>query len=173
MQLVLVSSCLLGNPVRYNGTHKRAEDLILSRWLEEGRVVAVCPELAGGMPVPRPSAEIVGGAGGSVLSGVARVIDAEGSDVSRPFVEGAEHALQQARLKAIRVAVLKEDSPSCGSHFIYDGTFTGKRVPEQGVTAALLESQGIRVFNEKQFSEADACLRGLESAGMSGPAGHS
>ena len=166
MKFVLVSSCLLGKPVRYNGTHKLAESTVLSRWLREGRVISVCPELAGGMPVPRPSAEIVGGAAKQVLSGLARVVDAEGNDVSRPFVAGATQALEQARLKGIQVAVLKEDSPSCGSSSIYDGTFTGKRIAGKGVTATLLEAESIRVFSEKQFAEADAYLRSLEATAI-------
>jgi uncharacterized protein YbbK (DUF523 family) len=163
MKFVLVSSCLLGKPVRYNGTHKLAENEILSRWLSEGRVISVCPELAGGMPVPRPPAEIIGGGGMQVLSGLARVVDAQGNDVSRAFVAGSVQTLQQAKLKNIRVAILKEDSPSCGSSSIYDGSFTGIRIQEQGVTAALLESEGIRVFNEKQFAQAEAYLCGLEN----------
>lgn len=166
MKFVLVSSCLLGKPVRYNGTHKRAKSTVLSRWLHEGRVISVCPELAGGMPVPRPSAEIVGGAANQVLSGLARVVDADGNDVSRPFVAGAIQALQQAKLKGIQVAVLKEDSPSCGSSSIYDGTFTGNRIAGQGVTATLLEAEGIRVYSEKQFAEADAYLRSLEATAI-------
>lgn len=162
MHLVLVSSCLLGNRVRYNGADKKSHDTILQRWLDEGRVVAVCPEVAGGLPVPRPPAEIVGGAGGAkVLANLAKVVDPQGRDVSAAFVSGAEHALRQARLNGIRLAVLKEGSPSCGSGYVYDGTFTGTRVGELGVTAALLRSAGIEVFNEEQFAQADDALREL------------
>ena len=76
MEKILVSACLLGEPVRHNGAHKRSDDQILQRWIQEGRVVAVCPEIAGGLPVPRPAAEIAGGADGSnVLSGDANVFD--------------------------------------------------------------------------------------------------
>lgn len=163
MKFVLVSSCLLGKPVRYNGTHKLAENEVLARWLNEGRVVSVCPELAGGMPVPRPPAEIIGGGGMQVFSGLVRVVDAEGNDVSRAFIAGSVQTLEQAKLKGIRVAVLKEDSPSCGSGSIYDGTFTSKRIQGQGVTAALLESEGIRVFSETQFAQAEAYLRSLDA----------
>lgn len=164
MEYVLLSSCLLGRPVRYDGSHKRVEDDILSRWLAEGRVLAVCPEVAGGMPTPRPAAEIIGmGGGAQVLAGAARVIDTAGKDVSVAFIEGARLALQQARDKAVHIAVLKEDSPSCGSGTIYDGAFAGNKIPGQGVTASLLESAGIRVFNEKQLAQADAYLRTLEA----------
>jgi len=164
MQFVLVSSCLLGSPVRYNGAHKRSGSEVLQRWLDEGRVVAVCPEVAGGLPVPRPPAEIAGGAGGAkVIAGIVKVLDPQGNDVSGHFVAGAEHALREAQRKNIRLAVLKEGSPSCGSGYIYDGTFSGTRMPERGVTAALLENAGVKVFSEAQFAEADRLLAQMES----------
>ena len=159
MELVMVSACLLGSPVRYDGGHKHLESAILQRWLTEGRVVPVCPETAGGLPVPRLPAEIAGGAGGiQVLAGTAEVLDAEGRNVTTAFIAGAEQTLREAQRQSIRVAVLKEGSPSCGSEYIYDGTFTGKRVPGRGVTAALLEKAGIRVFSETRFAEADEYL---------------
>ena len=163
MQYILVSSCLLGSPVRYNGAHKRPESAILERWVREGRVVGVCPEVAGGLGVPRRPAEIERGvAGARVIAGMARVVDDEGHDVSSAFVAGAEHALRQARLKAIRIAVLKEGSPSCGSGYVYDGSFKGARVANPGVTTAMLQGAGIRVFSELQLAQADALLRELE-----------
>lgn len=164
MQFILVSACLLGSPVRYNGTHKRSDHDILQQWVGEGRVVPICPEIAGGLPVPRPPAEIVGAAGGvDVLAGLARVMDPDANDISASFVAGAAHALHQAQHRGIRVAVLKEGSPSCGSGYIYDGTFTGTRVPRSGVTAALLASAGVTVFSEEQFAEANELLCELES----------
>lgn len=163
MHKILVSACLLGEPVRHNGAHKRSDDQILQRWIREGRVVAVCPEIAGGLPVPRPAAEIAGGADGSrVLGGEAIVIDDNGRDVSRHFVNGANVALETARANNIRIAILKEGSPSCGSGFTYDGTFTSTRVPgNHGVTAALLSQHGIHVFSELQLAEAEECLENL------------
>jgi uncharacterized protein YbbK (DUF523 family) len=163
LQSILISSCLLGESVRHNGAHKRADSEILQRWLTEGRVVAVCPEVAGGMPIPRPAAEIERGAGGAkVLIGIAKVIDNTGRDVSSQFVAGAEHALAKARERGIRIAVLKEGSPSCGSGYTYDGTFTSTRTTHQGVTATLLSQDGVRVFSETQFAEADALLTAFE-----------
>jgi len=163
MEKILVSACLLGQPVRHNGAHKRSDDQILQRWIEEGRVVAVCPEIAGGLPVPRPASEVVGGADGSkVLAGEVKVIDFNGRDVSHHFVSGAGVALEAARANDIRIAILKEGSPSCGSGYTYDGTFTSTRVPgHHGVTAALLRDNGIRVFSETQLAEAEECLRQL------------
>lgn len=160
---VLVSACLLGDKVRHDGRDKFCDLEILRRWVSEGRVVTVCPELAGGLPVPRLPSEIENGAGGdAVLAGGARVIDIEGGDVTRNFVAGADAALAAAATADVCVAILKEGSPSCGTSFIYDGSFRGVRVTAMGVTAARLAAAGVRVFGETQLPEADAYLRGLE-----------
>jgi uncharacterized protein YbbK (DUF523 family) len=164
MHRILVSACLLGHAVRYNGLDKKTDHDVLRRWVDEGLVVAVCPEVAGGLPVPRPPAEIADRAGGgAVLAGQARVIARTGADVTAEFVRGADHALAKAQEHGIRVAVLKEGSPSCGSSYAYDGTFTGNRVPVPGVTTARLLAAGLRVFSEHQLVEADACLRAVET----------
>lgn len=161
-QRVLVSACLLGAPVRHDGGHKRSDDAVLQRWAREGRVVAVCPEVEGGLPVPRPAAEIEGGGGHAVLDGRARVLDRDGRDVSAALLAGARHALALVRSQGVRVAVLKEGSPSCGSHEVHDGRFAGQRIAGTGVTAALLEREGVAVFGEDRLAQADAWLRELE-----------
>ncbi|WP_031043252.1 DUF523 domain-containing protein [Streptomyces sp. NRRL F-5650] len=167
MERILVSACLLGRPVRYDGGAKPVGDEVVARWRGEGRVVVFCPEVSGGLPVPRAPAEIVGGDGGDVLDGVARVLTEGGEDVTRQFVRGARLALDAARGAGARVALLKESSPSCGSLRVYDGRFAGARVPGHGVTTALLRRAGVRVFSEDQVSEAAACLRELEGSGAS------
>jgi uncharacterized protein YbbK (DUF523 family) len=154
---------LLGAEVRYHGGSAQSDDPILQRWLAEGRVVGVCPEVAGGLSVPRPPAEMVGGDGIQVLIGPARVITREGSDVTGAFRTGAEHAVGVARSLAIRVAVLKSRSPSCASTAIYDGSFTGHLTEGHGVTAAALIQAGVRVFDEMHFEEADAVLSTLDT----------
>ena len=164
MQAVIVSSCLLGRPVRYDGGGTACGHPIVARWLIEGRVVAVCPEVAGGLPTPRPPAEIEAAKGGhAVLLRGARVVDATGHDVTPAFVRGAQHALAVARSAGARIAVLKEGSPSCGSGYTYDGSFSGGRAPLAGVTAAALRNGGIRVFSEAQLEEAAAYLERLEA----------
>ncbi|NUP80118.1 MAG: DUF523 domain-containing protein [Nonomuraea sp.] len=164
MQRILVSACLMGRRVRYDGGARTSGDALFATWREEGRLVPFCPEVEGGLPVPRPAAEIEGGAGGAaVLSGDARVLASDGSNVTAEFVAGARGALEVARSSGIRMAVLKEGSPSCGALAVYDGTFGGRRVPGQGVTTALLEQHGIRVFSEDQLAEADGYLRTLET----------
>ncbi|MCC6987978.1 MAG: DUF523 domain-containing protein [Acidobacteria bacterium] len=165
MERILVSACLLGHAVRYNAQDQRCADGVLQRWVAEGRVVSVCPEVAGGLPVPRPPAEITGGAGGAaVLARTARVVDQHGADVSTPFLAGADQALATAQAHGIRVAVLKDGSPSCGSTYSYDGTFTAARVPYPGVTAARLQAAGVRVFSDTQLADADLFVHALERA---------
>lgn len=167
MESVLVSACLLGDAVRYDGTDKRSEHPILQQWVREGRIVAVCPEVAGGLPVPRLRAEIAAGAGGmNVLAGTTKVVDSDGRDVSAYFIKGAGRALALAQEKNIHIAILKEGSPSCGTNVIFDGTFTDTKVPASGVTATQLRQAGIHVFSEDQVAEADILLRKLE-AGIS------
>ncbi len=164
MQYVLVSACLLGKPVRYDGRAVPNDHAVLTRWLEGGRVVSVCPEVAGGMPIPRPPAEIEPGTDAvAVLAGRARVMAVSGDDATQPFVTGAHEALAAARKHDIRIAVLKEGSPSCGSGYVYDGSFSGVKQPGVGVTAQLLTDAGVRVFSEHQWQEAEACLARLEA----------
>ena len=163
MEKILVSACLLGAKVRYHGGDAACAHPILQRWAAEGRIVAVCPERDGGLPTPRPAAEIVGvGGGDSVLHRIAVVRTSTGVDMTDAFVRGAEAALEAVRRHAIRVAVLKEGSPSCGSSFVYDGTFSKTAVPGEGITAALLRSRGIAVFSENQIDAADEYIAELE-----------
>jgi len=160
---VLVSSCLLGEPVRYHGGDARCANEILDRWMAEGRLLPVCPETGAGLPVPRPPAEIAGGDGAAVLRGEATVGDSTGLDLTEVFARGARAALEAARRGGARVAVLKDGSPSCATTYIHDGTFRGQRDRGQGVTAALLAEAGIHLFNEHQLEEAAACLAQLEA----------
>lgn len=157
MDKILVSRCLLGHAVRYDGGAHGPIALLL-QWQAEGRVVALCPELAGGLATPRPPAEIPGGQGAAVLDGRLAVRTVAGEDVGAAFLAGAQAALALVRQHGIRVAVLKARSPSCGNLENYDGSFSGRRVPGEGVTAALLRRAGVRVFNEEQLEEAARAL---------------
>ena len=163
MEYVLVSSCLLGNAVRYDGHGKLSLNPILQQWIEEGRVVPVCPEVESGMPIPRPPAEITNGQGGiSVLAGTARVMDNDGCDVTLQFIDGADLALKKVEARGIRIAVLKDGSPSCGSSYTYDGSFLGRKVQQVGVTAERLRRAGVLVFNEEQFKIAQSEIERFE-----------
>lgn len=154
---VLVSRCLLGHRVRYDGGASGPYAL-LAQWQAEGRVIALCPEVAGGLPTPRAAAEIPGGQGVEVLAGKAAVITTEGEDVTEAFVSGARQALALVERHGIRIAILKANSPSCGNRLTYDGSFSGVKVEGQGVTAALLTRAGVQVFSELELEEAAKAL---------------
>ena len=144
---ILLSACLAGIPCTHAAEAKtRAWALKL---VAEGRAVTVCPEVAGGLPVPRSEAEIDGGAGGDVLDGNARVVGVDGKDVTANYLSGAEAALAAARRSGARLAILKARSPSCGCGAIYDGTFTGSLVPGDGVTSAALKREGLDVLTDE------------------------
>ena len=160
MQKILVSRCLLGHRVRYDGGASGPFDQ-LQQWIDEGRVVPLCPEVAGGLPTPRAAAEIPGGQGAQVLDGQVSVITTEGEDVGAQFLSGAYQALELVQKHGIRIAVLKANSPSCGNLLTYDGTFSGVKVSGQGVTTALLKRHGVQVFSELELAEAAAALAAL------------
>jgi len=161
MQKILVSRCLLGHRVRYDGGTSGPFD-VLEQWIAEGRVVPLCPEVAGGLPTPRAAAEIPGGQGTDVLDGKAAVITTEGENVSAQFLDGARQALALVQKHGIRVAVLKANSPSCGNLLTYDGTFSGVKVSGEGVTAALLKRHGVQVFSELELPQAAMALTHLD-----------
>jgi uncharacterized protein YbbK (DUF523 family) len=162
MNKILVSACLIGENVRYNGRVKVNETGWLKDWKRRGRLVAFCPEVAGGLPVPRPCSEISGHDGRTVLYGDAKVMNIKGKDVTQYFLTGAQKALELARLHNIKLAVLKDGSPSCGSTYIYDGSFSGIKKPGKGITTVLLEEHSIRVFSEREIFKAVNYLKTLE-----------
>ncbi len=159
MDKILISACLTGDPVRYDSGAKTVANPNLARWQAEGRLIPHCPEVAGGLPTPRLPAEIEAGANaGQVLAGKALILDNAGGDVTRAFLDGAQATLALARQHACAHAVLTDGSPSCGTSYIYAGRFDGSRTAGIGVTAALLQSHGIRVWNETQIDELAALL---------------
>ena len=157
---LLVSACLLGNPVRYDGKANTLQHSGLQQLLLEDRLVPLCPEVAGGLPIPRAAAEIEFGDGSQVLAGRAAVKSESGEDLSACFLSGAEKALAICRQYRIDTALLTERSPSCGSSEIYDGSFTRRKIAGTGVTTALLIANGIRVFSQYQV---EAAIRHLNS----------
>jgi len=146
---VLVSACLVGVECTYRGADETRDAVVDA--LAGCGVVAVCPEVEGGLGVPRPRAEVAGGDGAAVLDSVdgATVRTADGADVTAEYLAGARAALAAAEAAGARLAVLKARSPSCGCSGIYDGTHTKVLRPDGvGVTAALLARSGIRVVDE-------------------------
>ena len=162
MNKILVSACLIGENVRYNGRVKIDESSWLKGWKLQGCLVPFCPEVAGGLPVPRPCSEISGHHGRTVLYGDARVMNIKGKDVTQYFLTGAQKALELARLHNIKLAVLKDGSPSCGSTYIYNGSFSGIKKPGNGITTVLLKENNIHVFSEGKILEAAEYLKTLD-----------
>jgi len=136
---IMVSACLLGENCKYSGGNNRSEKVLA--FVAGHEVVPVCPEVMGGLPTPRVPAEIVKGV----------VISREGVNVDSEYRLGAQKALALAKEKEIDLAILQPRSPSCGVKEIYDGTFTGRRIPGQGVTAKLLEDNGFRVMDTEDL----------------------
>jgi uncharacterized protein YbbK (DUF523 family) len=143
----LVSACLMGCECRYD----KKDNWIgtIEQLVKDGKAVPACPEQLGGLPTPRPPAEIIGGDGFDVLDGKARVVDNTGNDVTANFIQGAQQALRIAQTVGATEAILKERSPSCGSAMIYDGTFSKTKRTGVGVTAALFIRNGIAVTSEE------------------------
>ncbi len=161
MDRILISACLLGRPVRYDGRGKRLDNALLAQWQAEGRLVPVCPEVMAGFETPRPPAEIEGRQSGeAVLDGRARVVEDSGRDVTDLFRLGAEAALTVAEAHGCRFALLTDGSPSCGSSAIYDGSFRGRTVRGFGVVTALLQRHGIEVFPESGIADLARALDG-------------
>ena len=163
MVKVLVSACLMGERVRYDGNKVPCHSSILKKWEEDGLIVPFCPEVAGKLPVPRPSAEIIKGTGADVWEKTVSVLNIRGQDVTESFIKGAKEALRIVKEMQIKLAILKEGSPSCGKTSIYDGSFSGSKRPGKGVTTTLLEKNDIKVFNENEIKKAAIYLKKLTS----------
>jgi len=155
MKKILISECLYGGrAVRYDGGKIPLADPILLRWKEEGRLVPVCPEVLGGLDVPRAESQITGG----------RVMTREGDDVTAAFAAGAAEALRIAETEQVAFALLKDSSPSCGVRRIHDGSFSGRKITGRGLAADLLAGAGFRVFAEDETEAALSFLVMQEAA---------
>jgi len=137
---VVVSACLLGENCKYNGKNNKNEKVI--DFLKDKEVIVVCPEVMGGLSIPRLKSEIYG---------ENKVINEKGEDVTDCFVKGASKALEIVLKNDVKLAVLKEKSPSCGSKKIYNGEFNGTLINGSGVFAKMLIEKGIKVLSEEDF----------------------
>jgi uncharacterized protein YbbK (DUF523 family) len=144
---ILVSACLLGINCKYDGTSNKNEKIL--KLARNFILIPVCPEILGGLPIPREPAEQKG----------KRVITRSGKDVTEYFEKGAKKVLKIAKILKIKKAILKQKSPSCGCGKIYDGTFSGKLIKGDGVTAKLLKKNGIKVFTEENIDSIFANLQ--------------
>ncbi len=136
----LISACLLGCACRYDGQSKPISPWVRSL-MKKVTLIPVCPEILGGLPTPRPPAEIVGD----------RVINAEGNDVTDAYRKGAEEALRLCKLYNAQGIVLRDKSPSCGKGRIYDGSFSRRLTDGDGITAALFLEAGVPVYSEGEI----------------------
>jgi len=152
-QSLLISACLLGLPCRYDGNTNSVAGL--QEFAARCGATFICPESAGGLPTPRPPAEIIGGDGNDVLDGKASVQTIEGKDVTSEFMAGAEAALQLAQQAGATIAILKERSPSCGVQRVHDGQFGDGLKAGCGVTTDILRRHGLTVLNEDQWQDKD------------------
>jgi uncharacterized protein YbbK (DUF523 family) len=151
MKKILVSACLLGENVRYNAEVVPVETKI-KELSEKYEIIPFCPEVEGGLDVPRDPCEIVGiGGGEAVLDGQAKVMGKSGKDCTKEFVKGAALGAEKAYKSGVEFAVIKERSPSCGSSMIYTGNFDGERIKGEGVFSAALRRKGIKVLSEENL----------------------
>jgi len=139
MARIIVSSCILGCECRYAGDGKVCQKVL--DLAKDNEIIPVCPEQMGGLSTPRDPAEIVGD----------KVMTKDGRDVTAQYMKGAETTLYLAKLLKADYVVLKANSPSCGKGMIYDGSFTGKKIPGNGVTAQLLIDNEIKVLTEEEI----------------------
>jgi len=151
MRKILISRCFLGENVRYDGGNQLLLNHHIELWKNQQRLIAICPEVSGGLSVPRSPAEFNQSNG--------KIYTVDGEDVSAAFHRGAQQALALCKKYGIRFALLKESSPSCGSKLIYDGTFTNRKISGQGVTASLLLENGIKVFSENSIEQLADLLK--------------
>ena len=136
---IMVSACLLGKNCRYDGGNNRNEELL--EMLAGQEVIPVCPEVAGGLPVPRVPAEISGG----------RVVNREGQDVDEAFRRGAEKVMEIAEKEQPDLIILQSRSPSCGVNEIYDGSFSGKKIPGHGIFAGMALDADYKVIDAEDL----------------------
>ena len=149
--MIGISACLGGLICRYDGQQKVVP--ALKKLVDEGKAIMVCPEVMGGLPTPRPPAEIVGGNGMAVWHGHAKVVTVTGEDVTKSYQEGAVKAYQKLREHKIDTVIMKAKSPSCGVHLIYDGCFTGTLEEGMGVATAYFIQQQMTVLSDEEWLE--------------------
>lgn len=139
MEKLLISACILGTNCKYNG--KNNYNPLVEKLKERYILIPICPEEMGGLSTPRNPSEILND----------KVISSKGDDVTNNFFDGANKALDITKKENISNALLKEGSPSCGSNYIYDGTFTKTKINGMGITARLLKDNNIKIYNEDEI----------------------
>ena len=147
--MYLISACLCGVNCKYNGLNNYNE--ICDKLFTSGKAILLCPEQLGGLPTPRIPSEIIGESSNILNNNNGSVIDKNGNDVTPQFVKGAKETLQIAKKLNIKKAILKDGSPSCGVHYIYNGNFNGSKIKGMGITAQLLKESSIDIISELEL----------------------
>ncbi|MDD3305929.1 MAG: DUF523 domain-containing protein [Acetobacterium sp.] len=147
-QKILVSSCLLGMKINYEGKAHPVDEL--QQLFRQGQAIPVCPEVLASLPIPRDPAEIV------MVNGERKVYNNKEIDVTEEYRLGAQRTLDTARTSGAKIAIMKSNSPSCGCGKIYDGSFSENLIDGDGITVALLKENGVRVITEEDFLD---CIR--------------
>ncbi len=144
-ETILVSACLLGQHVRYDGNHAQlADSELLTQLRAKFKVIPICPEILGGLPTPRPPVEI------QQHKERIEVVDDTGVLSTAAFIKGAEQACAIANKHKAKRVLLKSKSPSCGRGLIYDGSFTGQLREGDGITVQYLQAMGVQVYHEEE-----------------------
>ena len=143
--MLLVSACLAGINCRYDG--KNSEIIEIEKLVKDGKAIAICPEVIGGLNIPRDSCEIV------MTNGEKMVVSKNNADFTEAYKEGAQKGFEIAKIIGVRTAILKSRSPSCGCGYVYDGKFSKTLISGNGIFAELLINNGIQVFTEENFKE--------------------
>ena len=138
---VIVSACLAGDNCKYNGGNNLNQKMM--DLLKTHEMIKVCPEVLGGLPTPRPSAEIVDG----------KVMNTEEKNITKEFTDGAQKAFEIVQKENPDLIILQSRSPSCGIKQIYDGTFSGNKIPGHGVFAELCIKAGYKVLDIEDIDE--------------------
>lgn len=141
MEKLLISACLIGTNCKYNGKNNYLE--LVEELKKKYELIPVCPEILGGLDIPRNPSEIKNN----------KVISNKGIDVTKEFNLGAKSTLEITMNNNVKIALLKDGSPSCGSNYVYDGTFSKTKIKGNGITTILLKENGIKVFSENEISK--------------------
>lgn len=146
--MYLISACLCGINCKYNGLNNYNE--ICERLLKENKVIPICPEQLGGLSTPRIPCELQGTAN-EIIQGKNKIINKDGIDVTEMFLKGANEVLKISKMLNVNKVIFKEGSPSCGVNFVYDGTFSGKKISGMGITSQLLNNAEIVIYSENDL----------------------
>ena len=148
-QKIIISACLLGDDVKYDGTNNSIlNDPLIQKLIELDMLIKICPEVEGGLPIPRPKSEIIGN----------KVQNIQKIDVTQQFLLGAQKICEIAQKNSVKIAILKSKSPSCGKDFVYDGSFSKVLINGDGLSVRALKKMGVKVFSENELKKVEKIL---------------